>query len=101
MNTSNLRMLIREMVKETAESSRWSYEAAQERYAELLAKHLQSVRPSDYRGHPSGLRAYMVQRLKAGYDALDRGMLETGWTTGQITDEAERRTRERIRSLPR
>ena len=107
MNRSYLRRVIREMVKEALEStsestpepSRWSYEDALERYSELLKTHLQSIKPSDYKGHPSGLGAYMRQRLLAGYDALDKGMLETGWTTQQIGDENMKRTGQRIEQL--
>jgi hypothetical protein len=99
MNRTHLKFLIREMVQETLEESRWSYEAALERYAELLDVHLRSVKPSDYQGPPGGrgLKDYMTKKLSAGYDALNRGMMVTGWTTEEITDETVRRTKIKIR----
>jgi len=99
MNKTHLKFLIREMVQEALEEPRWSYEDALERYTELLNVHLRSVKPSDYQGPPGGLKDYMTKKLLSGYDALNHGMLETGWTTKEITDETGRRTKQKIRPI--
>lgn len=97
ISIKQVRKIIREEIQRSTE--RWSYEEALERYDELLTKHLKSVRASEFTGPRSELNQYMTSRLKAGYEALDQGMLETGWSTQEITDETQRRTRQRIKGL--